>query len=479
MKHALAVVLILSLVACGKTPQPASVQTPTPVGPPQVFVQLFEWPWTAVAAECESFLGPAGYAAVQVSPAQEHIPGPEWWVRYQPVSYRIESRGGSREEFRDMVRRCKEAGVDIYADAIVNHMATVGEGTGVAGSSYGAYEYPVPYGYDDFHHCGRNGNGHISNYQDLWEVQNCELSGLADLDTARPGVRQKIAVYLNDLLGLGVAGLRIDAAKHMDHGDVAAILALLNRDVHIYQEVIDRGSEPINARDYLPGGSVIEFKFPMTVAEAFLVGELGHLGDLAANDWFLPADKAVVFVDNHDIQRGHGGEEPALNYTDAPLYQLAVVYMLASAYGYPMVMSGYAFDNGDQGPPAVTPVDVATGACNEGWMCEHRSPLFVNLVELRRTAGNAPESNWSSPRPDVLAFGRADRAHVVINAGSDAIDAVFPTGMAAGTYCNVAASAIGGANCADHAVRVGDDGVLRVSLAPHSALAVHAGRRLD
>ena len=38
-------------------------------------VQLFEWRWEAVAKECEVFLGPMGYAAVQVSPPQEHIQG--------------------------------------------------------------------------------------------------------------------------------------------------------------------------------------------------------------------------------------------------------------------------------------------------------------------------------------------------------------------------------------------------------------------
>ena len=123
-----------------------------------VFLQLFEWRWQDVAAECENFLGPKGYAAVQVSPAQEHITGTQWWTRYQPVSYKIESRGGTRAEFADMVKRCKSAGVAVYADTITNHMAGIGSGTGVAGSVYGEYSYPVPYSYDDFHHCGRHGD---------------------------------------------------------------------------------------------------------------------------------------------------------------------------------------------------------------------------------------------------------------------------------------------------------------------------------
>ena len=33
----------------------------------QVIVQLFEWKWTDIAAECERFLGPAGYCGFQVN----------------------------------------------------------------------------------------------------------------------------------------------------------------------------------------------------------------------------------------------------------------------------------------------------------------------------------------------------------------------------------------------------------------------------
>jgi hypothetical protein len=40
-----------------------------------VIVQLFEWSWDSVAAECVAFIGPAGYAAVQGNkPGLELIP---------------------------------------------------------------------------------------------------------------------------------------------------------------------------------------------------------------------------------------------------------------------------------------------------------------------------------------------------------------------------------------------------------------------
>src|SRR5687767_14029593 len=91
--------------------------------PRTVMVHLFEWKWTDVAKECTDFLGPAGFAAVQVSPPNEHalVANFPWYQRYQPVSYKLESRSGTRQQFVEMVRTCKQAGVDIYVDAVINH----------------------------------------------------------------------------------------------------------------------------------------------------------------------------------------------------------------------------------------------------------------------------------------------------------------------------------------------------------------------
>ena len=41
----------------------------------QVIVHLFEWKWTDIANECEVYLGPKGFCAVQTSPPMEHIQG--------------------------------------------------------------------------------------------------------------------------------------------------------------------------------------------------------------------------------------------------------------------------------------------------------------------------------------------------------------------------------------------------------------------
>src|SRR5919202_1627498 len=142
-----------------------------------VFVHLFEWKWNDIARECETVLGPAGYAAVQVSPPQEHsiTPSYDWSERYQPVSYSIDgSRSGNRAEFIAMVSRCKAAGVGIYVDAVINHMTNFpSPGTGSNGTQYTKYEYPGLYAPSDFHpYCK------VTNYSDAANVQDCELLDL-------------------------------------------------------------------------------------------------------------------------------------------------------------------------------------------------------------------------------------------------------------------------------------------------------------
>jgi alpha-amylase len=436
-----------------------------------VFVHLFEWRWPDVAVECEKFLGPHGYKAVQVSPPQEHVPGPQWWTRYQPVSYLIESRGGTRAEFADMVQRCKAAGVDVYADAISNHMADIGEGTGVAGSRYTEFSYPVPYGYDDFHHCGRNGDDRILNYQDLWEVQHCNMGVLPDLDTANPEVREKIAAYLKDLLGLGVTGFRLDAAKHVPQEEIQAYLALLDTRPFLYQEVIDRGGEPINAMDYLVNGPVTEFKYPQAMFEAFEGRQLDSLSDFDMQAGYLPADKAIVFVDNHDVQRGHAGGEDILNYKDGDLYDLANVFMLGWPYGYPMVMSSYEFDDSDQGPPQSSPVD--DNGCVPGWVCEHRRTSRTGMVEFRKVTAGMPVTDWQAFGDEVISFGRGDKGHLVINISTETVNGTFVTRMSPGEYCNVLHGSTTENDCVGPIVRI-DDGVLQLSLKPMSAVAIHS-----
>lgn len=444
---------------------------PPPAAP--VLVHLFEWTWPDVAQECETVLGPLGYGAVQISPATEHVVLPDrnypWWQRYQPVSYRLESRSGSRSQLAEMVNRCHAAGVQVYADAVINHMSALPSGVGIAGSPFSKYRYPRLYEPSDFHPCKRN----IQDYNNREEVTRCELSGLPDLSTGNATVRDRIAGYLLDLLSLGIDGFRIDAAKHIAAPELGEILGIVRSaavsDPVVYQEVIDPGYEAIRKSEFYPYGQVIEFEYGRQVSEAFLGvngKSLAQLETLGESWGLMPSDKAIVFIDNHDKQRGHGGGGNYLTHKAGPLYTLANVFMLAFPYGTPKVMSSYAFGDGDQGPPANTqgqtqgvytsvPNAIApdisnapnksanpeAATCFGKWICEHRQAAIAQMVQFRRQVSPAaPLNHWWSDGRDRIAFGRGDQGFVAINRSSEPFTQTFQTSLPAGTYCNLLAS---------------------------------------
>ena len=116
-----------------------------------VIVQMFGWPWASIGPECANVLGPDGYAAVQISPPEEAVVLPSagypWWQAYQPVSYQLGSRFGTRAQLAAMIQACHTAGVKVYADVVLNHMTGQGGGgTGDDGSTFpDKYDYPPLY----------------------------------------------------------------------------------------------------------------------------------------------------------------------------------------------------------------------------------------------------------------------------------------------------------------------------------------------
>jgi alpha-amylase len=443
----------------------------------KVIANLFEWNWNSVAAECQSFLGPRGYGYVQVSPPQEHVRGQQWWVAYQPVSYRIESRKGTRAQFQSMVNTCHNAGVKVIVDTVINHMSGQDNGgTGWAGSSFGHYDYPGIYQWQDFHHCGRNGND-IANYHDRYEVQTCELVNLADLNTGAEYVRNRIAGYMNDLLALGVDGFRLDASKHMAAADIAAIKGKLSRSAYIVQEVIWGSGEPIQPTEYTGIGDVHEFRYGKDLGRVFRWEKLAYLNNFGEAWGYISTAKAGVFVDNHDTQRD-GGD--VLTYKDNGIYALANAFMLAWPYGSPTVMSSYEFSNRDQGPPSNGSGLTNNTTCfSGGWRCEHRWRVIANMVAFRNAVNGTSVVNWYDNGNNHIAFGRNGKGYLSINDEGYAINGrSYHTNLPAGRYCDVIHGDFTGGSCTGPAITVDANGWFQANIAAHDAVAIHIGAKV-
>ncbi|MFM8910838.1 MAG: alpha-amylase family glycosyl hydrolase [Gemmatimonadota bacterium] len=182
------------------------------------------------------------------------------------------SRSGTAAQFKEMVDRCGAVGVGIYVDAVINHMTNFpSPGTGSAGTAYTKYEYPGLYTREDFHTpCALNDYGNAA------QVQDCELYSLPDLRTASPKVRRTLSNYLIDLARLGVAGFRVDAAKHIQQVDLDAIFDTLNATMtaegrpipYVFLEISAGSGEALQEADfygvgYSTGGAsdITEFTF--------------------------------------------------------------------------------------------------------------------------------------------------------------------------------------------------------------------------
>jgi len=432
-----------------------------------VFIHLFEWPWNDIATECERFLGRNGFSAVQVSPPNEHaiFPDRPWYERYQPVSYNLISSGGNEIEFADMVRRCKNAGVDIYVDAVINHMTWIPAinetREGIGGTIYSRYKYYALYDYEHFHHYDFNGDGSIQNYQNRFEVQNGNVALCADLATEHHYVQKQIKKYFRHLITLGVKGIRIDAAKHISSSDLALILEEFKNQIYVFQEVLDLGIEPIKAIEYLPNGDVTEFKYSKAINDIFSHGKLSYLRDLGIKWDFLPSENAVIFIDNHDTQR-HNDQ---INYKSGNLYYLANAFMLAYPYGYPQILSSYPFQNYHEGPPRNSiGKTVGPALAPDKWNWEHHHPYIYKMVQFRnKTDEKFYVTNWWSNGNNQIAFGRDDLGFIAINRENSPMTEVLQTNMSPGNYSDLLSNTI---------IFVDNRRIIHATLPPQSAFAI-------
>ncbi|KAG8736991.1 hypothetical protein FRC12_017338 [Ceratobasidium sp. 428] len=366
----------------------------------------------------------------------------------------------------------------------MNHMTSQTSGTGIGGSSFSAhsrsssglwtnlesqnlakYNYPGTYQTQDFHHCGHN----ISNYFNRTEVQNCELDDLADLATETEYVRGRIATYMNDLLSLGVVGLRLDASKHIPTGDIANILSRLSSKPYVTQEVIFGSGEPIVPSEYVVNGDVQEFRYTSALLNAFQSDGIAGLNDITSRGW-VASSSANVFVANHDTERTPGA---SLNYTYGAVYPLAHAFMLAYPYGTPTVLSSYTYFYKDDGSPSNGVGSCSGSGGTNGWQCQHRWFAVAGMVKWRN-AISGTVNNWVSGTKQQIAFGRGTAGYVVINNADAAWTRTFSTPLAAGTYCDAISGISSSGKCTGTSYTV-SGGIFTATIGPRAAIALYTG----
>lgn len=457
----------IALIGFGLSPAQAADEyttqsQPKPWQKGAVGLQMFGWNWNSIANECKNVLGPAGVDWIQTLPPQDHINGGAWWIHYQPTSYSLNSNSGTRAQFANMVATCNNAGVNVITDAVLNHMAG-GGGTSFDGKPYGDENliFDKIYTKKDFHsglptsdpnYCDAD----IKNWDATPERFNCRFPGLPDLATESPYVRQQLANFLNDQISLGVAGFRIDAAKHMPPADIAAIKKLLtNPDVILIQEV--PGSTQIN-EEYIDNGMVWAWDTHTKAVQMFGYPGAAYRGatyDTVDTPDYVDTNKGISWVTNHDTEHWGG----AITYMNGRAYELANIWLLSEKYGSPMLYTGYAFADPNESPaygpgnykkdavcaaPATRISPTASTSYKPGqFVCLQRWTSIKGMIAWRDAVGEADKTNMYAPRlgnanSGAYGFGRSGKGYVLINSKASAIKLnKIATGMRAGVYCDM------------------------------------------
>jgi alpha-amylase len=157
--------------------------------------------------------------------------------------------------------------------------------------------------------------------------------------------------------------------------------------------------------------------------------------------------------------------------------------MLAQPYGYPSILSSYAFNCPSQnfmGPPSdaggntndvVCAVSLETAEVGD-WVCEHRDPYIRSMVAFRRVVAGTAITHWWDNGANAIAFSRGDRGFVALNRERSTVEATLMTGLAPGTYCDRLTGGLVEGACAGISIVVEDDGSVDLSLVPGRAIAI-------
>jgi len=369
-----------------------------------VIVHMFDIPFRRIQAELP-ILASAGYGAIQVSPPQLSN-GNAWWGRYQPLDYRvIDSPLGNEDDLRALVKAAAAHGIRINVDLVLNHMANLGrEHDGHYPPKWAQEKYGVTglFSPSDF-----NAPFCISNWGNLDEVRAGRICGggndpgLPDLRLDSEWVLTQQRAFIAKLNGIGIAGYRIDAVKHMDVAYFGKLLTPeLTKGKNVYGEVIAfKSSFDSDLEPYLRGTSMGFMDFPLqeTIRNAFKPGgSLASLAEPVKDKAALAWDRGVTFVVNHDIPNNEGFRYMIMDETDETL---GYAYIFGRADGVPHVMS----DRGVEG-----------GLRENRWKNAHRRKDLASMVKFHNAVHGTPQKVLYADSC-ALVFEREGKGLVGIN----------------------------------------------------------------
>ncbi len=321
--------------------------------------------------------------------------------------------------FDELIKQMHARGMRLILDIVCNHSSP--DAQGVKGKLYDDGVLIADFNNDVnnwYHHYGE-----VTDWSDEWQVQNCELAGLATFNENNDDYRNYIKSAIKLWLDRGVDALRIDTVKHMPiwfWQEFTSDILKHKPTTFMFGEWIF--SHPADEKSVefanKSGMSMLDFGFCTAVRQA--LGENNEAGFNLINEIFAQDFKynnvteLVTFIENHDMPRflSLGCDNSAMEMA---------TYLLLTSRGIPCLYYGseqYLHNDTDGG------IDPYNRPMLENF--DQSGPFYKNIKILSELRQKNPSIKWGGQwvkylTADTFCFTRRycdSRCFVALNRGS-------------------------------------------------------------
>ena len=263
-------------------------------------LHCFCWKYDDITAMLPE-IAEAGFTSIQTSPPQATSGTGAWWWFYQPLGFYIgENAMGNKESLTRLCTEADKYGIKIIADVVANHLA--GDHSRIQDDLKDSqYWHEGDYKADD---------------GDRYRVTHGRI-GMPDLNTEHSYVQQCVVKYIQELKGVGVDGIRFDAAKHIglpSEGDQFwATVIGADSSLWYYGEILNNPGLSFEERDgqrsqaiavmqeYAKYIGITDSIYGKTLRDSFNDGKVPQDFGCYAGEWIsIPNNRLVYWGESHD-----------------------------------------------------------------------------------------------------------------------------------------------------------------------------------
>ena len=137
-----------------------------------------------------------GFDAIWISPIVENLENSYHGYHFTNL-YKLNPNFGTEEDFKSLIKACHEKDIWVMVDVVMNHAALVGV----------SYSRIYPFNSSEHYH----NRCQITNWENRWQVENCRLSDLPDLNHENKYVEKTLFEWVHNLVKkYDIDGLRLD-----------------------------------------------------------------------------------------------------------------------------------------------------------------------------------------------------------------------------------------------------------------------------